>query len=96
MRERLPKDVYKSLKKTIELGQKLDPSIADAVANAMIAVNIGLGLLFNTLAILGGAWGILSPVGAAVFHNTGSVIVVLASASLALTAEPAAPATPEG
>uniref|UniRef100_I2Q6E9 Glutamine synthetase n=1 Tax=Desulfovibrio sp. U5L TaxID=596152 RepID=I2Q6E9_9BACT len=35
MRDRLPKDVYKSLKKTIELGQKLDPSIADAVANAM-------------------------------------------------------------
>ncbi len=35
MRERLPKDVYKSLKKTIELGQKLDPSIADTVANAM-------------------------------------------------------------
>ena len=35
MRERLPKDVYKSLKKTIELGQKLDPSIADSVANAM-------------------------------------------------------------
>ena len=35
MRERLPKDVYKSLKKTVELGQKLDPSIADTVANAM-------------------------------------------------------------
>jgi glutamine synthetase len=35
MRERLPKDVYKSLRKTVELGQKLDPSIADTVANAM-------------------------------------------------------------
>ncbi|WP_428561314.1 MAG: glutamine synthetase III [Solidesulfovibrio sp. DCME] len=35
MQERLPKAVYKSLKKTIELGQKLDPSIADCVANAM-------------------------------------------------------------
>lgn len=35
MQERLPKAVYKSLKKTIELGQKLDPSIADTVANAM-------------------------------------------------------------
>lgn len=35
MRERLPKDVYKSLKKTIELGEKLDPSIADIVATAM-------------------------------------------------------------
>jgi len=35
MKERLPKDVYKSLKKTIELGEKLDPSISDCVANAM-------------------------------------------------------------
>ena len=35
MRERLPKNVYKSLKKTIEMGEKLDPSIADVVANAM-------------------------------------------------------------
>lgn len=35
MRERLPRDVYKSLKKTIELNEKLDPSIADCVANAM-------------------------------------------------------------
>jgi len=35
MRERLPKHVYKSLKKTIELGEKLDASIADTVANTM-------------------------------------------------------------
>ncbi|HCG03979.1 MAG TPA: glutamine synthetase type III [Desulfovibrio sp.] len=35
MKDRLPKAVYKSLKKTIELGEKLDPSIADVVANAM-------------------------------------------------------------
>lgn len=35
MKDRLPKTVYKSLKKTIELGEKLDPSIADVVANAM-------------------------------------------------------------
>lgn len=35
MAERLPKAVYKSLKKTIKLGAKLDPSIADVVANAM-------------------------------------------------------------
>ena len=35
MRERLPKDVYKSLKRTIELGEKMDPSIADIVATAM-------------------------------------------------------------
>ena len=35
MQERLPKPVYKSLKKTIQLGEKLDASIADIVANAM-------------------------------------------------------------
>ncbi len=35
MRERLPKDTYKSLKKTMELGEKLDPCVADTVANAM-------------------------------------------------------------
>ena len=35
MKHRLPKDVYKSLKKTIELGEKLDASIADVVANTM-------------------------------------------------------------
>lgn len=35
MRERLPKAVYKSLRKTIEGGLPLDPSVADVVANAM-------------------------------------------------------------
>ncbi len=35
MRERLPKEVYKSLIKTIETGRTIDPSIADVVANAM-------------------------------------------------------------
>ena len=35
MRERLPKEVYKSLIKTIERGKVIDPSIADCVANAM-------------------------------------------------------------
>lgn len=35
MRERLPKNVYKELKKTIELGTELNPAIADTVANAM-------------------------------------------------------------
>ena len=33
--ERLPKPVFKALQKTIRLGQPLDPSVADAVANAM-------------------------------------------------------------
>ena len=31
MRDRLPKSVYKKLKKTIEDGAELDPSIADVV-----------------------------------------------------------------
>lgn len=35
MAERLPKAVYKSLKRTIKLGEKLDASVADVVANAM-------------------------------------------------------------
>jgi glutamine synthetase len=35
MRERLPKHVYKSLQKTVEYGERLDPSISDIVASAM-------------------------------------------------------------
>jgi len=35
MKERLPRDVYKSLKKTIEQGAALDMDIADMVASAM-------------------------------------------------------------
>ncbi len=35
MQSRLPKTVYKALKRTIELGKGLDPSIADTVAAAM-------------------------------------------------------------
>jgi len=35
MRERLPKDVYKSLRKTIDNGKDLDLNVANAVANAM-------------------------------------------------------------
>jgi glutamine synthetase len=35
MKERLPKHVYKSLKKTIDFAEKLDASLADVVANAM-------------------------------------------------------------
>ncbi len=35
MKARLPKPVYKSLIKTIESGEKLDPAIADVVASAM-------------------------------------------------------------
>jgi glutamine synthetase len=35
MKERLPKAVYKALQKTIKLHEKLDASVADAVALAM-------------------------------------------------------------
>lgn len=35
MKDRLPKPVFKSVMKTIESGDKLDPSIADIVASAM-------------------------------------------------------------
>ena len=35
MRERLPKDTYRALKRTMENGKKLDPNIANIVANAM-------------------------------------------------------------
>ncbi|HAI12262.1 MAG TPA: glutamine synthetase type III [Phycisphaerales bacterium] len=35
MAQRLPKAVYKSLKKTVEAGEQLDPIVADAVAEAM-------------------------------------------------------------
>ena len=35
MRERLPKDVYKSLLNTIATGKEIDAGIADVVASAM-------------------------------------------------------------
>ena len=35
MEQRLPKKVYKELKKTIEEGKELDPMIAEVVANEM-------------------------------------------------------------
>ncbi|HEX8522805.1 MAG TPA: glutamine synthetase III [Tepidisphaeraceae bacterium] len=34
-RQRLPKPIYKALQRTIKLGEKLDPSVADSVASAM-------------------------------------------------------------
>ena len=35
MKERLPKETYRALRKTIELGKSLDTSVANVVANAM-------------------------------------------------------------
>ena len=35
MQERLPEDTYAALKRTMEVGKKLDPAVADVVARAM-------------------------------------------------------------
>ena len=35
MQQRLPKDIYKSLRKTIDSGKEMDITVANAVANAM-------------------------------------------------------------
>ena len=35
MRERLPKETYKALRKTMQDGKSLDPTVANVVANAM-------------------------------------------------------------
>ncbi|MES9994517.1 heavy metal translocating P-type ATPase [Desulfovibrio aminophilus] len=51
---------------------------------AIIRLNIALAVSFNALAILGGGWGLLTPVWASLAHNLGSIVVVLLSASLAL------------
>ena len=50
----------------------------------IIKVNIVFGLAFNTLAVLASGMGWLSPVMASIVHNVGSVLVVIASASLAV------------
>ncbi len=46
MEERLPKTIFKSIKKTIVTGKKLDPSIADAVATAMKDWAMSKGALY--------------------------------------------------
>ncbi len=35
MKDKLPRDIYKSVKKTIEMGETLDPDVANVVASAM-------------------------------------------------------------
>ena len=39
-KSRLPKPVFKALQKTIKQGVNLDPSIADAVASAMMRTRL--------------------------------------------------------
>jgi glutamine synthetase len=46
MQESLPKDVFKSVKKTIQTGEPLNSSIADAVALAMKDWAISKGALY--------------------------------------------------
>ena len=55
---------------------------------AIIKLNIVFGVLFNAVAVLASGWGLLSPIAAALTHNLGSVLVVMASASLAFFPEP--------
>ena len=53
------------------------------MGNSVIKLNIAFWLAFNAVAVLAGGMGWLTPIAAAVAHNVGSVIVVIASASLA-------------
>jgi len=46
MQASLPKDVFKSLKKTIQTGEKLDPSVADMVAGAMRDWAVSKGAMY--------------------------------------------------
>ena len=46
MKSSLPKDVFKSLKKTLQTGEKLDPSVADTVASAMRDWAISKGAMY--------------------------------------------------
>ena len=55
---------------------------------AIIKINIVFGLAFNAIAVVAGGMGWLTPIMAAIVHNVGSVIVVVASASLAVFPEP--------
>ncbi|AEB10648.1 heavy metal translocating P-type ATPase [Desulfobacca acetoxidans] len=50
----------------------------------IIKANIIFGLTFNAMAVLASGMGWLTPIMAAITHNLGSVLVVMASASLAM------------
>jgi len=51
---------------------------------SIIKINIVFGLAFNAIAVLASGLGWLTPIIAAIVHNVGSVLVVIASASLAI------------
>ncbi|MBR4457831.1 MAG: glutamine synthetase III [Clostridia bacterium] len=48
MQQHLPKDIYRALRKTIDDGRRLDPTIAGAVAHAMKEWAIGKGVTHYT------------------------------------------------
>ncbi len=50
----------------------------------IIKINIAFGLVFNAVAVVASSMGWLTPIMAAITHNVGSVLVVAASASLAI------------
>jgi len=54
---------------------------------SIIKINIVFGLVFNAIAVLVSGMGWLTPIMAAIVHNVGSVLVVIASASLAVFPE---------
>jgi len=51
---------------------------------SIIKINIVFGVAFNAMAVVASGMGWLTPIMAAIVHNVGSVIVVFASASLAI------------
>jgi Cd2+/Zn2+-exporting ATPase len=53
----------------------------------VITWNIAFGLFFNAMAVAASGLGLLTPIMGALVHNIGSVLVVVSSASLALTSE---------
>lgn len=57
---------------------------------SIIKINIVFGLVFNAFAVLASRMGWLTPIMAAIVHNIGSVLVVFASASLAIYPDNAA------
>jgi Cd2+/Zn2+-exporting ATPase len=54
---------------------------------SIIKINIVFGLAFNAIAVVASGMGWLTPIMAAIVHNVGSVLVVFASASLAIFQE---------
>ena len=52
MKERLPKDTYKALRRTIDMGKSLDRSIADVVANSFTCLRLQITMFYDPSAFL--------------------------------------------